>query len=111
MSFKSRLKGLGSGLLCGAIAPLAATIGIPFMITGSTGGSGAGPAIACVLCAVTAVIGGLALVGGAGLAALLSIGGVPWFVTVPAVYFGIWGLIGIFGFGKEDKLATSTASV
>lgn len=78
----------------GAIVPILAPLAIPFMLTGKTGGSGAGPAIACGLAAFAVILGGAALLGGAGLAALFSFGGVPWFVTVPVVYFGIFGILG-----------------
>lgn len=103
MSIISRIKGFGAGLACGIAAPIAATIGLPYIFTGETGGSGAGPAFACFFAAVATVIGIIALVAGTGLAALFSVGGFPWFVTLPAVYFAIWGLIGFFWFGKEDK--------
>lgn len=80
MSIKSRLKGLASGLVLGALAPVV-------------------------------VVGGVILVGGAGLATLLSFGGIPWYITVLGFYFLIWALIGFFGFGGEDKPKTSTATV
>lgn len=111
MSLKSRIKGVASGLALGALAPVVTPFAIPFMLTGKTGGVGAGPALACVAAAALVVIGGVILVGGAGLATLLSFGGIPWYITVPGFYFLIWALIGLVGFGKEDKPSTPTASV
>lgn len=99
----SRLKGFGVGLAVGTMAPVAAVIGIPFMFTGNTGGSGAGPALACFAAAAVTVVGTGVLMGGAGLATVLSFGGVPWFVTVPAFYFGVWGLVGMLYLGNQSK--------
>jgi hypothetical protein len=82
MSLKSRLNGLAGGL-----------------------------ALAMFAAAAVVVVGGVILVGGAGMVMLLSLGGVPWYITVPGFYFLIWALIGSFWFGGEDKPKTDTATV
>jgi len=111
MSIKSRLKGLASGLFIGALAPLVTPIAIPFMLTGKTGGSGAGPALACFAAAAAVVIGAVILVGGAGLATFLSFSGIPWYLTVPGFYFLVWALIGFFGLNDEEKPTSTSAEV
>jgi hypothetical protein len=53
MSLKSRLKGAVAGMAVGAMAPIFVPMGIKFIATGESGGSGAGPALAAGFAAVS----------------------------------------------------------
>lgn len=108
MSLKSRLKGAVAGMAVGAMAPIFVPMGIKFIATGESGGSGAGPALAAGFAAVSVVLGGVAILGGATIGTMLSFGGLPWFVTVPGCYFLVWALLGAFFFGGEGEKATKT---
>jgi hypothetical protein len=94
MSMMERVKGIWNGVKTGVYVPLITPFAIGFMFTGKTGGSGAGPALACFFGAVAVVIGGIFLAGAVPLAAWLNVFGIPWFLTVPLAYFAFWGILG-----------------
>ena len=104
-SIKNRIKGAFAGMGMGLMVPVLAPIAIPFMFTGNTGGSGAGPAFAMFAGAAVVVIGGIALVVAFGAGAALQIFGMPWWVTGIAGYLGIWALLGatIFRPGQSSS--------
>ncbi len=89
-----RIKGLASGVWMGGMAFVMAPMSIKYMITGETGGSGAGPALATFALTAMTICSAVLLVL-CGVASIpLQAMGVPWFVSIPAGYFGVWALLG-----------------
>lgn len=113
MSVKMRLIGTAAGLALGVAAPL----GIPLLI-GAVASSirnrgraafKSNAQAGLILAVVPTVIGGIVLAGVATAAVVFTPFGLPWFVTVPALYFTTFGLLGAVTLGNEPLgLATNS---
>lgn len=108
-SIKNRVKGVFLGMGMGLLVPVIAPIAIPFMFTGNTGGSGAGPAFAMFAGAMVVIIGGVLVVLSLAGGAALQLFGMPWWVTAAAIYLGVWGLLGATVFRPGQVRKTNNA--
>ncbi len=97
-----RIKGFVNGMGFGVIAPGLAVIALIMILNGEmTSGSGMASAIGGFLLILVALAAVLFILTGSGVAATLSILGLPWFITFPVIYFGLWGTLGAWKFYKD----------
>lgn len=97
-----RIKGFVNGMGFGVIAPGLALIAVIMMLNGNmTSGSGMASAIGGFVLILVALAVVLFVLTGSGIAATFSFLGLPWFVTFPVVYFGLWGSLGAWKFYKD----------